>query len=277
MDPMDCPVCPTRDIPPGQDLCPGCGTDLTPLWRIRGVREGGAVGVASLPRTWGLRPGPLAAVAAGLVVIPFFLGIVLGRGASEPAADSMEGSSGHEPMPAMGASESAPAMGASEPAPDPSPDTPGPELAPILALFDGVPEVAAAREGARVRLVFREGLFASASDLPHQAGRSALKEVAAALGRMARDSGRGVMVEVVGHCDPLPPRPGGPWEDNWCLAFDRAHAAVEILRGEAPGDPIFWTASAQGATDPPYPNDIEAGRARNRTVVLFVAPTLPAP
>lgn len=28
---IDCPICPRREIPPGVEICPGCGADLSPL------------------------------------------------------------------------------------------------------------------------------------------------------------------------------------------------------------------------------------------------------
>ncbi len=39
MDTIDCPVCPNRDIPPVEPTCEGCGTDLTPLWRLRELAD----------------------------------------------------------------------------------------------------------------------------------------------------------------------------------------------------------------------------------------------
>ncbi len=80
-------------------------------------------------------------------------------------------------------------------------------------------------------------------------------------------------VEVVGHSDSIPPQPGSAWDDNWRLAFNRAHAAVGHLRTHAEAGTINWLASAMGELNPPFSNDTEEDRSRNRTVVLYITPS----
>lgn len=278
---MDCPVCPTRDIPPGQSTCPGCGVDLTPLWRIREVKEGISIVVPGV--AWTRRPGVLLAVALILVAVPFSLGLLLGKsqapltGSLAPGdvldaeASVTPGVRNAPPEPAdTGRGESA-----GDPIAGPSDAAISAELEVVRTAFSALPVVTPTLAGNRVRVVFREGIFPSGADVPLPAGRRTLESVATLLTGLARSSegeSAGMTVEVVGHSDDVPPQPGSEWRDNWSLSFDRAHSAVEILRAQDEADLITWLATASAEKDAPFGNDTEGGRSRNRTVVLLVAP-----
>jgi flagellar motor protein MotB len=190
-----------------------------------------------------------------LLVVPFSLGILLGKGRTPdeglPGRFEAEGPASAEPASTEGEA---------------------PDLARFLAAFEGTSGVSVTRAGERIRVVFLEGIFPLGSVAPESDGRAALASVVPALRRIAQDAEDGVAVEVAGYCDNTPTLPGGSWPDNWCLSFDRAHAAVEFLRGQTQDDPIVWLASARGERDPPFSNETDEDRSRNRTVVLYLSP-----
>ncbi|NJD09000.1 MAG: hypothetical protein FIB01_00670 [Gemmatimonadetes bacterium] len=146
-------------------------------------------------------------------------------------------------------------------------------LAWLLQRLEGVEGTTATRAGKAVRMVFANGIFASGSDAATAAGLSSLRVVGRVLAATAGAEGavEALVVDVVGACDNRPTRPGGRWRDNRSLALGRGHAAAEVLRTEAGAAPIRWRVLPAGEADAPWANDTEAGRARNRTVVLYVA------
>jgi flagellar motor protein MotB len=143
------------------------------------------------------------------------------------------------------------------------------------------PGVSASAEGESLRVLFDEGVFAAGGDVPTESGVRALRAVAASLARGADDlseQGRELVVDIVGSSDDRPTRPGGSWSDNWTLGLARATAAAGVLRAQAAGARILWRVSSVGPEGAPWPQDTEARRARNRTVILLVwIPAEPVP
>ncbi|SQD97515.1 OmpA/MotB domain protein [Parafrankia sp. Ea1.12] len=236
-------------------------------WRaalaLDGNLAGAAAGLRRLERLR-TRGGGIArggAAAALLVALAFGGGWWLGHDRAEPAASTATASAPAAPA----ASVSAPA------APAPAPARPGDLTADLAARLAG-PDVTITRAGGQAVVVFRNALFAT-HDTPTPEGRTALTALGARLA-----AAPGVAVEVVGHSDNLPVRPGGPFPDNTALSLARAASAAEILR--AAGVPAAaLTISAAGDALAPYagepagdPTGDAAGDLRNRTVTLRVAP-----
>lgn len=109
-----------------------------------------------------------------------------------------------------------------------------------------------------------EGLFPSGAADPHPGGAALLRSIANAL-REAKDP---VQVRIVGFTDVVPPQPGGRWVENWQLALFRAASAVAAMRGET--DQHEWLASIGDERHAPCPNDSDANRRCNRTVVIEI-------
>lgn len=270
---MDCPVCPARDLDPELAACPSCGTDLGPLRRVRELAARAAEARAiplppppgpeasARPTPWSRLPAD-AKLALGVLAlwVPISLALLLGTRRPRPAA----------------AGEHPPAMSDSgtigEAAGGGVFDSTASGPASLLAGLEGLQGATAAVEGAGVRIVFGDGIFASGSERATESGLASLRAAGRALAAAAAGGGadRALVVEVVGACDDRPTRPGGRWQDNWSLALGRAGAAAAVLRAEAASAPVRWRVSSAGEAEAPWSNDTEAGRARNRTVVLYV-------
>jgi len=118
-----------------------------------------------------------------------------------------------------------------------------------------------------IRVVFKEGLFASGSDELEAEARDRLR----ALGEALTRSKRACRVEVEGFTDNVPLRATARWRDSWSLGLARAIAVTDHLRRQPRGPGIRWVTTSSGDQDTPFPND-GPGRARNRTVVLHISP-----
>jgi len=135
------------------------------------------------------------------------------------------------------------------------------------------PEVSGAdvtRADTAVVVTPEEGLFDSASTEISGDGREMLRSLAGEL----RGRTDGLYVLVVGHTDSQPMQPYASYADNVALGMARAVAVVDFLRLQT-GMPykIFVAATADGS-QPLDTNETEAGRARNRTVVIKVTKAL---
>jgi flagellar motor protein MotB len=267
---MHCPVCPARDLEPGVATCPACGTDLGPLRRVRELAARATEPqLAPTPVPTGaersrpaLPAGAKIALAAVVLWVPISVALLVGKG--------------ERPRSATEDAASAPAGSAERSAPETRAEATSREaisLAQLLQRLEGIEAATATREGEAVRLVFVDGIFASGSDAATATGLASLRAAGRALAGAAGAGGaeKAIVVDVVGACDDRPTRPGGPWRDNWALALGRARAAAEVLRVEAGAAPIRWRVSSGGGAGTPWANDTEAGRSRNRTVVLYVA------
>jgi type VI secretion system protein ImpK len=129
------------------------------------------------------------------------------------------------------------------------------------------PDVAAQRvhmdqHADRITLTLHtDGMFASGSDRVATVYLPLIRRI----GDVLRDvSGQ---VVVVGHTDAQRPAPGMP--SNWALSLSRATRVVDLLRQQA-GQPERFFVQGKGDTDPIASNDITAGQARNRRVVITI-------
>lgn len=169
--------------------------------------------------------------------------------------------------PVMQANAAADPLAASPTSADPDPSKPS-AVASIASRLSGRSGLRTTDEHGAVAITFDEGLFASGSDAPTRAGAATLKSLA----RVIAAEPHALEVMVEGFTDAKPP-PRDRWSDNWSLAFSRAHAAVRLMRPES-GTRVSWSAKSAGDQNTPYPNETEADRARNRTVVLHVSAAL---
>ncbi|WP_462165971.1 OmpA family protein [Frankia sp. AiPs1] len=126
------------------------------------------------------------------------------------------------------------------------------------------PGVTVERVGGQDVVVFSDALFA-AGDTASARGRAALTDLGTRLSALT-----GVAVEIVGHSDSRPVRPGGPFPDNAAVSLARAASAARILR-QAGVPAAALTISAADDALAPYP-DTPTDDARNRTVTLRVTP-----
>lgn len=118
-------------------------------------------------------------------------------------------------------------------------------------------------EGIRVTLA--RGLYTEGVRMDPR-GAAVLTRVGSALEPWAGQ----IEVQLVGHTDGIPMRPGARYRDNFALGAARAVAALEHLRTTTNLPGGILVAGSAGATAPPHP---DRGK-ENRTVVLVVRPRL---
>lgn len=104
-----------------------------------------------------------------------------------------------------------------------------------------------------------DGLFASGSSWVLPELVPLLRRIGVALRDVPGD------VTIVGHTDDVRPAPGAP--TNQQLSLRRAGRVKDLLVQET-GDPDRFLVQGRGDTEPIASNDTEAGRARNRRVVI---------
>ena len=138
-------------------------------------------------------------------------------------------------------------------------------LAPVEADLSRPPALLVPADPGRLVVAFPDSPFGGAGARLSPDGAAALGELGR---RLAPHTGR-IAVRVIGHTDPTPPRPGGPFADNESLALARALAAARRL-ADATGQPLESIAVAAAPADrAPFPDS--AGQA-NRTVTVEIGP-----
>jgi len=115
------------------------------------------------------------------------------------------------------------------------------------------------------RVIFNEPVFSSRTVLDTE--RTGLLDQIG--GVMAKHAGQWE-VRVTGHTDTVPPRTGGPFQDNNELGLARATEVVRYLlrHTEVPASMIH--AATVGQDLPPFTGDDAASRRKNRTVTLQI-------
>lgn len=92
----------------------------------------------------------------------------------------------------------------------------------------------------------------------------------------ARTSSSGYdLIQVEGHTDSVPPRPGAEMADNWELSTARAASVVRYLIGSGALPARVFSANGYADQKPVASNDDEAGRARNRRIEIRLFFTQP--
>ena len=147
-----------------------------------------------------------------------------------------------------------------EPPPDPAESEPVAGAWPVITL----PGASITRTARAMRIVFNNGLFSSATRLNPEAEADLVSLAGQIRGRL---DGHQLMIE--GHTDATPVLSGGSrYVDNFALGMARAEAVKEFLvsTGALPAEAMRTVSSGESA--PPFPNDTEEGRMKNRTVIL---------
>jgi type VI secretion system protein ImpK len=93
--------------------------------------------------------------------------------------------------------------------------------------------------------------------------RALLRQIAGALDKLPG------AITVVGHADASPA--GTRHASNDELSVARARAAARLM-APALADPKRISAEGRGDTEPVAPNDVDAGRAKNRRVTIVLTP-----
>lgn len=115
-------------------------------------------------------------------------------------------------------------------------------------------------------------LFNTGSDRINEAGRNALRQIAAS---MQESDSQEIVVE--GHTDDVPigPALADRFPTNWELSAARAIAVVRFLEEKAGLDPKRLSACAYGFHRPIASHDTESGRRKNRRIELILVPRSP--
>ncbi|MDA3873937.1 MAG: ParB N-terminal domain-containing protein [Kiritimatiellae bacterium] len=132
----------------------------------------------------------------------------------------------------------------------------------LLAEIDGI-EV---RDVSGVpRVVFSEPVFSQLVTIdPTQKPR--LQTMA----RLIHEANPGVVLMIIGHTDNDPIRPSSSYRSNEYLSELRAKEVVSFLKETRIFPAGQLRPIALGATDPPFPNNNAADKARNRTVSIEI-------
>jgi flagellar motor protein MotB len=116
-------------------------------------------------------------------------------------------------------------------------------------------------------IVFDNGIFTSMTNLSETAS-----DILLGVAHQTRASMSEFNMIIKGHTDSTPVKSKSSSLDNYALAMARARIVRDIMvtTHRFPDDAVF-TVSA-GEHDPPYSNDTEESRRKNRTVVLKLVP-----
>jgi len=137
--------------------------------------------------------------------------------------------------------------------------------------FSG-PDVIQSRSGAATLLRFESGLF-SRDVLLTPGGKASL----AAIGRQIEPQWCQLTLTVIGHTDDLPIIRRGRFQDNEALALARADTVIRYLSTVAKIPVSAWVIRRAPDARCLYPCDSIAGRLKNRSVELLIAPSQATP
>ena len=168
------------------------------------------------------------------------------------------------PQPAFAkATEGKPTSNAKRPTADPQLSTPHSLTTPAPWPRIMVEGVKVTPEAHVFTMRFDSGVFTSLTT-PSTAAITQLKAIADTL----RPQMEAFQLIVEGHTDDKPLKPTASYDGNYALGLARAEAIRKLLitSGGLPGNSV--RAVSAGERNAPYPNDTDANRKRNRTVVL---------
>lgn len=140
--------------------------------------------------------------------------------------------------------------------------------------FGRLRDVLGTREGIRIegdRFVFSsEVLFAPGEAELSAAGRREIANVAEILGEVIDEIPPGIdwVLQVDGHTDDIPLRPGAAFADNWELSQARALSVVRYMINALGLPPARLSANGFGQYQPVNPADTAQARAQNRRIEL---------
>lgn len=129
-----------------------------------------------------------------------------------------------------------------------------------------IPGIQQSVEGNTIVLIFEKGLFNGGSDRL----RSDALPLLSSLVRQLKAHAGEIFIRVIGHTDNTPLPQWSPYNDNESLGLARAVAVIEHLRASAQLPSRLFIAATAGESLPPYDNDSQENRVRNRTVVIRI-------
>lgn len=127
-----------------------------------------------------------------------------------------------------------------------------------------LPRASITQTARALRIVFNEGLFSAGTRLSPEA-----EEDLASLAEQIRGQLNGHQLMIEGHTDATPVMTGGSrYVDNFALGMARAEAVKTFLAGTGRLPAEAMRTVSAGDSSPPFSNETEAGRMRNRTAVI---------
>ncbi len=129
-----------------------------------------------------------------------------------------------------------------------------------------LPHTSISVSGNTMRIIFPYGLFEAGTRL-REAARSDLLALAGQLqGKL-----EGFTIIVEGHTDTTPVRSDSSrFVDNFALGMARAEAVKHYLAEQGNLPPAKIQTASAGQSSPPFPNDTDENRARNRTAIISI-------
>jgi type VI secretion system protein ImpK len=124
------------------------------------------------------------------------------------------------------------------------------------------------RQDQHVEISFDQPLFSRGDRLTTEA-----KERLTGLGRQLMPQAGRISVEIIGHTNNVPIPAGHSIQDNAALGMNRARAVADHMSNTALLPYRMLSLRSAADEETPYPNDTQANRLRNRTVVIRITPT----
>lgn len=120
--------------------------------------------------------------------------------------------------------------------------------------------------GSSTRWIFKQPVFQSRDELSADAEKRL-----ALVARLFLPHAASCVIQVDGHTDEVPARPGADGAESIELGYRRALAAARVLR-KAGVPTAAIRLGSPGVSQAPYPNTSEEGRRLNRTVTVTIRP-----
>jgi flagellar motor protein MotB len=129
-------------------------------------------------------------------------------------------------------------------------------------------DIGIAEDGSLQRYTFADWiLFDSASAELKPSGMEALAALARVFGRHAGEFTR---IQIEGHTDDQPLRPGAKFPSNWELSSARATSVVRFFEDRCHLDPRLLSATGYSEYQPAVRENSEKARASNRRIEVLV-------
>lgn len=263
--PLDCPVCGRRDVAPDDESCPNCNVDLSPLRRVRRLRErGGAFAGRAAASTLTTAPASrrrwlviALALTTALTLAAFTL-LLLARGRVAALQSDLDVARSRaaelERRAVVPATTATATASAARPL--------GGE-----ALSLAGPGLVIEHRGGDVLIGFEEPLFPSGSELLTVTAARTLEALAQRISALEHPP----EIRIEGYADSKPVTPGGRWRDNWSLGLARATSVAAHLTQRSRVGKVALTVGSGSDSPNPFIGAGEVHTGKNRTVVLHVA------
>jgi outer membrane protein OmpA-like peptidoglycan-associated protein len=259
---LDCPVCGRREIAPEDESCPNCSVDLSPLRRVRRLRErGGAFGGRASSSTLTAAPASrrrwlviALALTTPLTLAAFTL-LLLARGRVAALQSDLDVARSRAAELERGAVVHATTTASTE-------RPLGGEASSLAG-----PGLVIEHRGADVLIGFEEPLFPSGSEFLTATAARTLDALAQRIAALENPP----EIRIEGYADSKPVIPGGRWRDNWSLGLARATSVAAHLTQRSRVRAVALTVGSGSDSPNPFIGAGEVHTGKNRTVVLHVA------